>query len=209
MKPKLSIVGAGGQGRVVADAARRAGEWSEIDFFDDNLPLGFKIAGHKVSGSVEDLFGRRKADNCQLIVGMGDNSLRLSLQKKFLLVGWSLATVVHPWSEVSEQASIGAGTAVMAGVVVNTGARVGQACILNTKCSIDHDCELGDGVHICPGATLAGHVTIGAVSTVGVGASISNGIVVGSECTLGAGAVAIRNIPNSETHIGCPAMKLR
>lgn len=209
MKPKLSILGAGGQGKVVADAARRQGSWCEIDFFDDNVPSGSEVDGHRVSGSLEDLLSASNSTNHQVIIGLGDNHKRLNLHKQLLLSGWTLAKVVHPWSEISANSYIGVGTAVMAGVIVNTGSLVGQACILNTRCSVDHDCNIADGVHISPGAVLAGHVTVGLRATVGVGATVSNGIMLGCETTLGAGAVSIRNVPDSEVHVGCPAVKLR
>ena len=38
---------------------------------------------------------------------------------------------------------------------------IGRQTIVNTNASVDHESILGDGVHIMPGATVAGEVMIG------------------------------------------------
>ena len=64
---------------------------------------------------------------------------------------------------------------------MNADARIGAACIINTGATIDHDCVIGEGVHICPGAHLAGDVRVGDRSWIGIAATIRQGITVGRD----------------------------
>lgn len=58
--------------------------------------------------------------------------------------------------------------------------------------------------NISPNAALAGNVTIGEGTHVGMGASIIQGIKIGKWCTIGAGAVIIQDIPDGATVVGNP-----
>jgi acetyltransferase-like isoleucine patch superfamily enzyme len=85
---------------------------------------------------------------------------------------------------------------------------LGTGCIVNTAATVDHDCILGDGVHIAPGAHLAGGVRIGARSWFGIGAVARQGITIGADVLVGAGAVVIRDIADGKTVIGNPAREV-
>jgi len=80
--------------------------------------------------------------------------------------------------------------------------------ILNTGCSVDHDVQLDDGVHICPGARLAGEVQVGSRSWIGIGASVIQQVRIGSDVTVGAGAAVVRDLPDGVTAVGVPARVL-
>jgi acetyltransferase-like isoleucine patch superfamily enzyme len=93
----------------------------------------------------------------------------------------------------------------MAGVVVNPATVVGAHCILNTACSVDHDGRLGEAVHVSPGARLAGNVTVGDESWIGIGSCVIEGRTIGDRCIVGAGAAVISDIPDDVTAVGVPA----
>ena len=100
---------------------------------------------------------------------------------------------------------VGPGSVIFANSVVQSSVNIGVGCIVNTSSTVDHDCFLDDGVHICPGAHLAGHVHVGQLSLIGIGASIIQGIRIGSNVTVGAGAAVVRDLPNGITAVGVPA----
>ena len=54
--------------------------------------------------------------------------------------GFTIPTIIHPFSYVSEISNIGEGTIIMAGAVVHVNAVIGKGCIINTSSSVDHDC---------------------------------------------------------------------
>lgn len=197
----LWILGAGGHGRVVADAARSQGGWLQIVFFDDSAPGGL-VAGVPVAGDSSAFFlGPRVAR----IVAIGDNRRRDASTARCLAEGLPLATVVHGRASVSPSSSIGAGSFVAAMAVVGPGARLGRACIVNTSASVDHDCILGDAVHVSPGAHLGGGVQVGHRSWVGIGASVRHGEVIGCDAMVAAGAVVVSAVADNSQVAGVPA----
>ena len=190
---KLIIIGAGGHGRVVADAANR-----ECVFVD-------KEAGdQKGVLAMEDLSSLQQNDD-EVIVGIGDNNTRMKV-----LSGLSnIATVVHEDATVSESATLGDGTVVFARAVVNPNASVGRGCIINTAATVDHDCVLEDGVHISPGAHVGGGVSIGTCSWIGIGASVKHGVKIGDNVIVGASAAVVNDIRDGVTVVGVPARELK
>lgn len=202
----MALLGAGGHGKVVADAASLAG-WKNIMFFDDTWPH-VKMNGHwPVVGDMAALVERLQEFN-GVLVSIGHCGVRWRKQQILQASGAKFITVVHPRACVSDYAKLGAGTVVMAGAVVNIDAQVGAANIINTGASVDHDCALADAVHVCPGVHLSGNVTIGAGSWIGVGAAVRQGTHIGAGVTVGAGAVVVKPIPDGLTVVGNPAVAL-
>ena len=76
---------------------------------------------------------------------------------------------------------------------------------MSTNSSVDHDCKLADGVHVCPGANLAGGVTVGVKSWIGIGSSVKELVTIGSRSTIGAGAAVVSDIPDDVVAVGVPA----
>lgn len=207
---ELWIVGAGGHGVVVADAAQASGRWSAIGFFDDRWPATASVGAWPVRGTVATLRDRIAGrDDVHVVVAIGDNRRRLELGRELAGAGARLATVIHPFTAISASAEIGPGTVVMAGAVVNPRARVGEAVILNTRTSVDHDCVVGDGVHLCPGSTLAGNVTVRERAWVGIGSSVIQGVTIGAASLVGAGSAVIRDVCEGTTVAGCPAREIQ
>lgn len=210
MRKILSILGAGGHGRVIAECAESSKAWDTVNFYDDNVKAGQdEIDGFRIVGPLSDLPTQPPDSNHQLVIGIGKNELRLSLQHSLAALGWTFATVYHPNSTVSRFASVGPGTVLMAGAIVNTGAIVGAACILNTNSCVDHDCELGSGVHLSPGATLAGGVRIGQCTWIGAGSVVIEKTHIGASAIIGAGSVVIDSIESDTVSVGAPARMLR
>lgn len=205
MTRAIAILGAGGHGRVIADCAEAIG-WDRIDFFDDVL-AGSTSGVWRVVGGEGDLRGR-VAEYDAVVVGIGDNRVRLRLHRQLVAQGAPLASLIHPKAAVSPHARIGAGTVVFAGAAVNIGAETGDACIINTGAGVDHDCRLADGVHISPGAHLGGGVSVGECSWVGIGASVRHGVAIGVDVRVGVGAAVASAVPDHLVVVGVPARPL-
>jgi sugar O-acyltransferase (sialic acid O-acetyltransferase NeuD family) len=201
---KLLIVGAGGHGRVVADIAASDAVWTEIAFLDDGVPVSQKSGDWTVVGRFSQLASLTKRyDAC--VAALGDARLRLEHLSQAKAAGFRIPTLVHPGAVVSKKAQLAEGVVVCAAAVVNIGASIARGCIVNTGATVDHDCRLEEGVHICPGAHLAGNVAIGARSWFGIGAVAKQGIRIGSDVTVGAGAVCLENVTDGVTVVGVPA----
>jgi len=203
-KFSLIVIGAGGHGRVIADAAETSGYWSDIAFLDDRYPELTLSGSWPVIGTIEAARNMRKRFS-HASVGIGDNVARLKLLNDLRELGFNLPTVVHPTAAISRHAEIAEGTVVFAQAVINVGAKLGMGCIVNTGAKIDHDCVLGVAVHISPGVSLAGGVAIGDYSWIGIGASVKQLIVIGKNVTVGVGSAVIKNLPDGITAVGVPA----
>lgn len=129
---------------------------------------------------------------------------RISIQNIFRAAGLKLAPLIHPTAFVCNTATIGEGTQVLAQAVVAAGSTLGDVCIVNHKASVDHECILGSGVHLAPGATVCGCVTIGDNVMIGAGSVVLPGLKIGPDAIIGAGAVVTKNIPPRSIVVGNP-----
>ncbi|XAG47670.1 acetyltransferase [Shewanella algae] len=200
---RCAIFGAGGHGKVVAELAELNG-YQNVVFFDDNWPKLKSVEHWPVVGCYDSLLSTAK-NYLLTVIAIGDNRARLKIQNKLLLSGACFGVLVHPSASVSRYASLGIGTVVMANAVVNPFATVGCACIINTSATVDHDSNLADGVHISPGANLAGAVFVGKRSWIGIGSQVKQRVEIGDDVTVGAGSTVINNIPELQIVVGSPA----
>jgi sugar O-acyltransferase (sialic acid O-acetyltransferase NeuD family) len=138
-------------------------------------------------------------------VGGGRGRDRLELADWLGSLGLEPLTVIHRAAFVADGVVLGSGSQVLAGACLAAAAKVGRQVIVNTRASVDHDCRLGDGVHVGPGATLAGEVTVEPCGFIGAGAVILPGLTIGADAVVGAGGVVTRNVPPGAIVVGNPA----
>jgi len=202
---QVSLYGAGGHSKVIAETLRAAGVGIAARF-DDNQRLIDQSNGEFLPG-----IGLQGSDfqipASAIVLAVGNKQLRQQLAQA--LSGARYAIVIHPAAVVAASVSLGAGTVVFAGAVIQPETVVGEHCIVNSSASIDHDCTIGDFCHIAPGATLCGGISIGHATHVGAGATVIESVTIGANATIGAGAVVIRDVPEGATVVGCPAKPLQ
>ncbi len=198
---KLTIIGASGQGKVIADIARRCG-YDELEFVDLD-PSIHTCAGYPVIVCTEE---RVPMEN-DICVAIGNAARRRRVTE--MNAGKNFPVLVHPNAVIAEDVSLGEGTVVAAGAVVNPCTKIGKSVILNTCSSVDHDCLIHDYVHIAVGAHVCGNVEIGAGTWIGAGSTVSNNVTICGGCMIGAGAVVIRDIDEPGTYVGVPARRVR
>lgn len=197
------IIGASGHGKVIADIVLSNGN-TLLGFLDDGK-AGQKCIGFPVLGKLEDYVNYPGAE---FVIAIGNAALREKIAVSMKGVTWH--TAVHPAAVVSKyDVTIGPGTVIMANAVVNPGASIGAHCIVNTAAVVEHDNTIEDFAHISVGVKLAGTVSVGKSTWVGVGAVVSNNVVICGGCMIGAGAVVVRDISESGTYVGVPARRLQ
>lgn len=203
MNKSILVIGAGGHGKVVADAVLVSG-MRLIGFLDDDqVRIGQSVLGYSVLGASDRWVDFEPAG---LIMGIGSNPIRQQLQERIAVVAsadW--VKVVHPRAIIASSAQIGRGTFIAAGAVINPDTVVGQHTIINTGATVDHDCIIGDYVHIAPGAHLAGGVWVGDSALIGIGSVVLPGCRIGKNTVIGAGAVVVKDIPEGVVAKGIPA----
>ena len=205
MRDKLIIIGASGHGKVVADIAIKMNKWQSIAFLDDDESIKTSM-GLEVIGKTADAFTYK--DEADFFVAIGNNAVREKVQEKLIEDGLNVVSLIHPSAVIGTYVEIGIGSVVMAGVVANSSTRIGKGCIINTSSSLDHDNVIEDYVHISPGVRTAGSVEIGKRTWVGIGSVISNNVNICSGCTVGAGAVVVKDITEPGTYVGVPVRRV-
>lgn len=203
---RILIIGAGGQGRVVADALRASTARDGlhlVGFLDDDTSLHGRVQRDiPIIGGIE-LLSTTAHD--AVVVAIGDNAARRRVALSPEVRGRRLITVCHPTSVVAPDVAVDVGAMISASATVVTGSRIGRGCIVNTGCVIDHDCTIGDWAHVAPRAVLGGHVSIGAGALVGIGSTVMPGRHVGEGAIVGAGAVVTADVPPAAVVVGVPA----
>jgi sugar O-acyltransferase (sialic acid O-acetyltransferase NeuD family) len=182
-KTRLLIIGAGGHGASVSEAAQLSGAFEVVGFLDDALPDGRALLNWTVLGAIGDLSNldqlnsyRRVCD--QVIVAVGNNAVREKLTHQLVDAGFIMATVIHPRSFVSPSAVVGCGSAVMAGAILGTQARLGLGSIVNCGAVVDHDARVEDFGHLGVNASMAGGTQLGCGAWLQAGAVLGYGVVI-------------------------------
>ena len=204
---QIVIWGASGHAMVIADILRLRAEYQLEGFLDSVNPQRHHTLfdGAEILGGEEQLEELHAKGIKQLIIGIGNCEARLRCAEVAKGKGFTLVSAIHPSAVIASNVVIGPGTVVAGGAVINSGSRIGENVIVNTSSSVDHECIIEDGAHICPGAHLAGNVTVGRGAWVGIGSSVIAGIVIGSGAYIGAGAVVVKDIPENVVAYGNPA----
>ncbi|HIJ94495.1 MAG TPA: acetyltransferase [Desulfuromonadales bacterium] len=207
MSLPVIILGAGGHAKVLIDALLSASA-TIAGIVDPNLALaGTDILGVPLLGG-DNVVYEYPPSEIRLVNGLGSVGLSVNRQQlfeKFKVTGYKFATVIHPSAVIASGVVLGEGAQVMAGVVIQPGSHIGNNCIINTRASADHDCIIGDHVHIAPGVTMSGGVTVGTCSHIGTGATVIQGLSIGNGCLVAAGAVVTKNIIDGAMVRGVPA----
>ncbi|MDA7088500.1 acetyltransferase [Pseudomonas sp. SA3-5] len=184
----LVIIGAGGHGKAVAEAALLSGEWQQIAFVDDRWPALSETFGWPVVSDVAGV-AALAIHAVGAIAAVGNNAVREQWVKAIRAAGLPLVTVVHPRACVSAAATIGTGTAIMALAMVGVDAVIGEGAIVNAHATVDHDASLGDFAHLGVGVQLAGGVKIGAWAWLQAGCSAGYRVVVADGVVCAPGTV--------------------
>ncbi len=204
MNSKLLIIGAGGHGLVVADAAIKQGLWSEVDFLDDNTSIEVQIPNSSIIGKVSEI-NNFKDKYQDVFVAIGDNQHRIKLISEIVASGFNVPIIRHPTSIVSMSVKIDAGCFLAANSVLGVRVRLGVGCIVNTAATVDHENQISKGVHISPGAHLGGGVKVGEYSWIGIGASVREQVLIGANVVVGAGAAVVGDVGDNLQVVGVPA----
>jgi sugar O-acyltransferase (sialic acid O-acetyltransferase NeuD family) len=206
LKKDLIIWGATGQCIVLEEFLNT--DYNIIAVFDRNKDILSPIINVPIYHNEDEfLHFIKQKTNLHFIVAIGGQygTARVEISNKLEALGLKAINAIHPKAAIASNATIGIGVQILINATIAAKATIGNYCIINSSASIDHECVLEEGVHIAPGATLAGCVTVGKNSFIGTGATILPRIKIGENTTIGAGAVVIKNIPANCVAYGVPA----
>ena len=205
--------GSAGHAKVLADIITLRG--GKVVALFDNNPEASAVLPHVPLFIGQKGFQEWRQKNLDIktygLVAIGGSygADRCLIQQELQHHGIIFEPILHPAAIVCDNSVISAGSQILAGAIIAANARIGLSCIINHGAIIDHESVLGPGVHIAPGATLCGCVTVGSNSMIGAGATILPRITIGTNSIIGAGAVVTRDVPDNVIVVGNPAQFMR
>jgi sugar O-acyltransferase (sialic acid O-acetyltransferase NeuD family) len=157
------------------------------------------------------LRSRGQIEELHFLVAIGGDKGKERVEIQSYLEGRRLRplTALHRTAFVAGDTVVGPGSQILAQAAVCSAAQIGRACIINTAATVDHECRLGDGVHVAPGAHLAGCVRVENYAMIGTGAIILPRLTIGESAIVGAGAVVVKSVMPNTVVAGNPARVLR
>ena len=137
---------------------------------------------------------------------------------------------VHATADLEPDVTVGPGTSIWHRAQVRTGARLGSDCVIGRDVFVDEGVVVGDKVKIQNGALIYHGVTVGSGVFIGPGAILTNDrypravtstgdlaraedwqvspIVLEDGCSIGAGGIVTRDVPNHALVVGSPAHRI-
>ncbi len=204
---KIILVGYSGHGNVVAEAAQQANMplfyYSDYTELNTN-PFGLYYLGFEDNDSFEGW-----NEELDFILGIGDNAIRVKVAQLIKSKNKKICNVIHPTASIGQNVTIGEGNFIARNVSVNPLVSISNYCILNTGCIVEHHCVINQGIHIGPGAVLAGNVTVGENTFIGANAVIKQGVTIGKNVLIGAGSVVLKDVFDYKIMVGNPAKVMK
>lgn len=199
MSRPFAIVGTGGFAIELCAVVRAAG-LRVLGFIGPQaeVPLPAPYLG------ADDLLDSVGPDT-DVLVAIGDPSVRKRLCELVLIKKSSLASFVSPNAFVAADVVIGAGTIVYPNATVHTRVNLGFGVLVNSNATVGHETRIGDYSTIGPGACLGGRCDIGANVYLGVGCTMLERRRIAPGTIVGAGAVVVKDIDIPGTYVGIPA----
>ena len=144
------IFGAGAHARKVGLYASQI-KLPVVAFADENIDKPSPIRNVPLVSvqSVHQRFG-----GSQFLIAVGNPVVRRRLQEKFVGLGWTPISIIHPTAYVAADVTLGVGVVVCAGAIIETGSAVGNGAIVDIGALVDHDCTVTEYSHVRPGASL-------------------------------------------------------
>ena len=191
------IFGAGGYAKMCIDLMRGSGAGSPALAIAPGSSAGTTLLGLPVlsSDSDETLAALLEAGVRDAVVAIGHGEHRVAVARRLAKAGFRLPALVHTAAVVEPSATVSDGAHVHALAYVGSLAFVGMHTIINNGAIVSHDCVIGEGVHVAPGALLAGHVEVGDGAVFGMGASAYIGVRVGARALVSNGVALFDHVP--------------
>ena len=206
--PDVIVLGSSGHAKVCIELLRAGGH--AVAYCIGAPDSGPSCLGVPVLHGDEHLKGLRSRGYERVFVAIGANGLRQRLAAFATDLGFHLVNAITPQAVVSPTARLGSGVAIMAGAVINADCTIGDLAIINTLASVDHDGFIGNAAHVAPHCGLAGNVTVGERSFLGIGSKVIPEVTIGADVTAAAGSLIVTHIaPGIRVARGPPKTKHR
>ncbi|MBQ7561946.1 MAG: NeuD/PglB/VioB family sugar acetyltransferase [Synergistaceae bacterium] len=207
MNKILGIFGAGGLGREVLELARiinaKSQKWSEI-YFIVNVEINSKQVNNINVISYEE-FCDKYVGSSEITVAVGEPQVREKIFHKLDDDNIKLASLIHPDIYIPDSTIIGRGVTIQYGCFISCNVTIKDYVYIQPHCNIGHDDLLQEGCMISGFGNIAGNVSIGKFTYIGLSAALKEKISIGDKSIIGMGSVVYKNVPDSVVALGNPA----
>jgi sugar O-acyltransferase (sialic acid O-acetyltransferase NeuD family) len=215
MTRNLIIMGAGGAAADALWVIERLNAllgtkpWNVLGWVDeDPRRKGELVEGRPILGTPDHVCQEFGGHDIQFHCAVGHNFHRRRLARLFEAAGFEPATLIDPSAIIAGNAQIGPGAYIGPFVAIAARARLGRHAMVNLSASVGHDTHNADFVQICPGARISGHARLGEGAFVGSNGVVAPRVTIAEWATVGAGSLAVRDVPPNVTAFGVPAKNL-
>jgi sugar O-acyltransferase (sialic acid O-acetyltransferase NeuD family) len=193
------VFGAGGLAKSLIELMRARGDVDPLCVVNDRPESVADVLGVPVLGGREYLEPLRELGVPYAVNAVGavrriDD--RIGIFELLAAAGFEQPALVDPAAFVAPSATLAEGAQVFAGAAVCSAASIGRGAIVNTNAVVSHDCIVGDFAHVAPGALLAGEVTVGRATLIGMGVTAVVYLTIGERVIVGNGAVLNEDVPD-------------
>lgn len=148
---KLLILGAGQYGSVAYDIAKNTGEFSQIEFLDDNNPAAI--------GKFSD-YMNFSGDFSHAVVAIGNSDIKLDYLEKLKNAGFCVSPLISPMAFVSESARLYDGVIIEPLAAVSANAVIESGSFVSSGAVVNHNAVVGKGCHIDCNCTVAARAVV-------------------------------------------------
>jgi sugar O-acyltransferase (sialic acid O-acetyltransferase NeuD family) len=130
------------------------------------------------------------------------NKLRAEKCREAKAKGYELISYVSSNALVWPDLEVGENCQIMGNAVIEPFARIGNNVHIGSGCHIGHHTVIHDHCFLAAQVAVAGAVTIGPYSFLGMNATVRDGIEIAAESVIGAGAGILQSTREKEVYIG-------
>lgn len=216
MSQDLILIGSGGCMRELVwqlqESNKNAPLWNILGYIDNVPPdnkKGISVGLQEIPYLGNDDFLLNRTDPVNAAICVGSSQLRKKIAVKLSKNAYiNYPNLILSGTKICRDVKLGRGCIVSMDVCISTNVTVQDFVFFNTGSMVCHDGWIGDYVTLAPDVKLAGAVTVGANSELGMGAKVIQGICIEKNSVIGAGAVVIHDIKGGGTFAGVPARRI-
>ena len=195
-KKDIIILGCDIHGLEIIDMINSTGQYRFIGFVSASEDCPTTFEGYPVLGNADVL--QNYPDACRVPSHVWKDDTDKT--------NW--VNIIAPSAFVASSATLGIGCVVYPFCFIGTKATLADGVLVLANSIINHDCIIGDRAILASNVSLAGSVNVKAGAYLGQACTVKQYLTVGSNSTVGMGAVVTRNVPDGATVVGCPARAL-
>ena len=122
--------------------------------------------------------------------------------------GGNFFNLTHPTATIAQNTIIGKGCIVSRQCIISNDVMIGDFVLFNSKVMVGHDVTISNFCTINAGAFIGGNAYLEVGVTLHTYAIATPNIKIGENAIVGAGSVAIGNVPGNVTVFGVPAKRI-